>query len=160
MIVNSNVKRGLVESEYNQRREQCERVAKYFNASALRAVTLAELESEQENLTELDYKRARHVITENQRTLDALEALKANDVSQLGRLMNASHSSLKNDFATSTTEMDCLVALMQSQIAEQGGARMTGGGFGGCVVAVMPKTLVEAVTQTCLLYTSPSPRDS
>ena len=147
VIVNSNVKRGLVDSEYNQRREQCERVAKHFNAPALRVVTLAELESEQANLPELDYKRARHVITENQRTLDALEALKANNVSQLGRLMNNSHDSLKNDFGTSTNEMDCLVALIQSQIAEQGGARMTGGGFGGCVVAMMPKNLVEAVTQ-------------
>lgn len=147
VIINSNVKRGLVESEYNQRREQCERVAKHFNAPALRAVTLAELASEQANLSGLDYKRARHVLTENQRTLNALEALKANDVSQLGRLMNESHDSLKNDFATSTAEMDCLVSLIQSQIAEQGGARMTGGGFGGCVVAVMPKNLVEAVTQ-------------
>ena len=147
VIVNSNVKRGLVESEYNQRREQCEQVAKHFNVSALRAVTLAELESEQANLSELDYKRARHVITENQRTLDALAALKAIDVSQLGRLMNASHDSLKDDFSTSTAEMDCLVSLIQSQTAEQGGARMTGGGFGGCVVAVMPKALVEAVTQ-------------
>ncbi|WP_252371476.1 galactokinase [Pseudoalteromonas phenolica] len=147
VIVNSNVKRGLVESEYNQRREQCEQVAKHFNVLVLRAVTLAELESEQANLSELDYKRARHVITENQRTLDAFAALKENNVSQLGRLMNASHDSLKDDFSTSTAEMDCLVSLIQSQIAEQGGARMTGGGFGGCVVAVMPKALVEAVTQ-------------
>lgn len=145
VIVNSNVKRGLVDSEYNLRREQCEAVAKHFGVKALRDLTLEQLQSEQANLSEVEYRRARHVISENDRTLAALEALKANDIATMSELMMASHLSLKDDFEVTTPEMDALVEIIAEVIGQQGGTRMTGGGFGGCVVALAPSELVEPI---------------
>ncbi|WP_286272259.1 galactokinase [Thalassotalea hakodatensis] len=147
VIINSNVKRGLVDSEYNLRREQCEQVAKHFGCKALRDVTLAQLESEKEQLSDVQYRRAKHVITENARTVAALTAFKSSDMSTLSQLMAESHQSLRDDFEVTTKEMDGLVDIVSAQIGNQGGVRMTGGGFGGCVVALMPKALVEKVTE-------------
>jgi len=145
VIVNSNVKRGLVDSEYNTRREQCEAVAQLLNKTALRDVTMAELDANKERLHEVSFRRARHVITENERTEATLQALLANDIASLSRLMKASHCSLKDDFEVSTKELDGLVAIIDEVIAEEGGVRMTGGGFGGCVVALVPKAKVKDV---------------
>jgi galactokinase len=143
MIVNSHVKRELVGSEYNTRREQCEQVAAFFNKKALRDVSLQQLINAQAELPEALFKRAHHVITENTRTLDALTALNAQDMPTLSRLMAESHASLKNDFEVTTTELDTLVELLSTVLGDSGGARMTGGGFGGCVVALMPQGLVD-----------------
>lgn len=144
-IVNSNVKRGLVDSEYNLRREQCEQVAKHFNEKALRGVTLAQLNSEKSNIDPVLFKRAHHVITENNRAVATLAALKNNDMVAISKAMKASHMSLKDDFEVTTPEMDGLVNIIASVIGSAGGVRMTGGGFGGCVVALVPSTLVEQV---------------
>ena len=143
LIVNSNVKRGLVDSEYNTRRQQCESVAEFFEQKFLRDVGLEELQSAQGMLEPILYRRAYHVITENLRTLEALDCLKSDKISQLGQLMRQSHQSLKDDFEVTTPEMDFLANWLNDKIGSQGGARMTGGGFGGCVVALLPAELVD-----------------
>lgn len=145
IVVNSNVKRGLVDSEYNTRRQQCEQAAAHFNADSLRDVSLKQLQSERDNMDEVVYRRALHVITENQRTLDATEALKNNNFSELSRLMFESHESMKNDFEITVKPIDDLVEIIRKVIGEQGGVRMTGGGFGGCIVTLVPQELKEKV---------------
>ena len=144
-IVNSNVKRGLGDSEYNLRREQCEKVAQYFDVSALRGVTLEQLNSAKEQIEPVLFKRARHVITENTRAITTFNALKNNDIATISTTMKASHMSLRDDFEVSTKEMDGLVDIIDSVLGSDGGVRMTGGGFGGCVVALVPKSMVEQV---------------
>lgn len=145
-IVNSNVKRGLVDSEYNLRREQCETVAKYFGATALRDVTLAQLNSAKEQLEPVLFKRARHVVSENIRAQTTLKALKANDMATISEAMRTSHISLRDDFEVTTKEIDGLVEMIDEVLGDKGGVRMTGGGFGGCVVALVPNYLVTQVT--------------
>jgi galactokinase len=150
LIVNSNVKRELVDSEYNSRREQCEQVAKFFNKSALRDISLAQLEAAKADIEEVLYKRARHVITENSRALAAITALNNQDMATLSYLMAESHDSLKNDFEVTTPELDVLVNILASVLGEEGGTRMTGGGFGGCVVAIMPTYLIVKAKEAIL----------
>lgn len=147
LIVNSNVKRGLVDSEYNARREQCEEAARYFDVKALRDVSLAQLQSaaEQGKLQPVVYQRARHVITENARTLEAADALESGNLEKMGRLMAESHNSMRDDFAITVPAIDALVAILQKHIGTDGGARMTGGGFGGCVVALLRPARVADV---------------
>ncbi|NQZ25103.1 MAG: galactokinase [Colwellia sp.] len=145
-IVNSNVKRGLVDSEYNLRRRQCEQVANHFGKSALREVTMAQLNAAKEQLEPVLFKRARHVISENERALNTLKALKSNDMAAISLAMKESHISLRDDFEVTTKEMDGLVDMIGSVLGSDGGVRMTGGGFGGCVVALVPNHLVAKVT--------------
>jgi galactokinase len=145
-IVNSNVKRGLVDSAYNLRRQQCEAVAKYFGVSALREVTMDQLTAAEEQIEPELFKRARHVVSENARAVATLNALKANDMATISAEMKASHISLRDDFEVTTKEMDGLVDMIDSVLGDQGGVRMTGGGFGGCVVALVPNDLVTKVT--------------
>ena len=148
IIVNSNVPHDLVTGEYNTRRQQCERAAAFFGVKALRDVSVAQFKEKEAELTALDplvAKRARHVVTENQRVLDAVDALKHNDLTRLGELMGQSHDSMRDDFEITVTQIDYLVELAQLVIGKQGGARMTGGGFGGCIVALAPHDKVEAV---------------
>ena len=102
-------------------------------------------EAELTALSPLAAKRARHVVTENQRVLDAVEALKNNDLTCLGKLMEASHDSMRDDFEITVPQIDYLVELVQLVIGKSGGARMTGGGFGGCIVALAPHDKVDAV---------------
>ncbi|MGB2079174.1 MAG: galactokinase, partial [Vibrio sp.] len=147
VIINSNKKRGLVDSEYNTRRQQCEAAAQFFGVKALRDVTLDVFEQNKEKLDPVVAMRARHIITENVRTLEAAKALKNHDMAQLSQLMYASHVSMRDDFEITCDEVDALVEIIKTQIGDQGGVRMTGGGFGGCVVALVPPTLVEAVTK-------------
>ncbi|MEY2892996.1 MAG: galactokinase [Pseudomonadota bacterium] len=144
MIVHSRVKRGLVDSEYNVRRQQCEAAAKHYGVPALRDLNLARLNAEAGTLDPVAFRRARHIVTENQRTLDAAEALAHNDLATLGRLMAESHASMRDDFEITVPPIDQLVEILQHAIGSAGGARMTGGGFGGCVVAVLPEELVGA----------------
>ncbi|WP_024871418.1 galactokinase [Tolumonas lignilytica] len=147
LIVHSNVKRGLVDSEYNTRREQCEAAARHFGVKALRDVNLAQLQSaaEQGKLEPVVYQRARHVITENARTLAAADALAVGDLEKMGVLMAESHQSMRDDFAITVPAIDTLVEILQQAIGREGGARMTGGGFGGCVVALLRPAQVDAV---------------
>lgn len=150
VILHSHVKRGLVDSEYNTRRKQCEEAARHFGVPALRDLDLATLEARAGELDPVTYRRARHVITENARVLGAAEALADGDLARLGRLMAESHASMRDDFEITVPPIDRLVGIVAGVIKEQGGVRMTGGGFGGCVVAVVPRRLVEPVREAVL----------
>ena len=143
MIVHSGVTRGLVDGHYNARRRQCEAAATRMGVAALRVATLDMLEAA--GLESVTKKRARHVITENQRTLDAADALAKSNLATLGMLMAQSHLSMRDDFEITVPPVDALVVMLQKAIGTQGGARMTGGGFGGACVAVMPSAMVADV---------------
>ncbi|MCA6222126.1 galactokinase [Photorhabdus antumapuensis] len=145
IIINSNKKRELVGSEYNIRRTQCEQAAALFGVKALRDVTIDEFEKRISELDGIVAKRARHVITENERTLLAAKALAEGDMPLIAELMAQSHQSMRDDFEITVPEIDTLVDIVQQAIGKQGGVRMTGGGFGGCVVALVSQTLVDAV---------------
>lgn len=149
-IINSNVKHDLVTGEYNSRRQECEQAAKFFGVKALRDVTPEQFHARENELkaeSELAYKRAKHVVYEDQRVLDAVAALKANNMVKLGQLMGESHDSMRDDFEITIPEIDYLVELAQVAIGKNGGARMTGGGFGGCIVCLVPNEKVEALRQ-------------
>ncbi|MEZ9849853.1 galactokinase [Vibrio breoganii] len=145
VIINSNKKRGLVDSEYNTRREQCEEAARIFAVKALRDVTIEQLEGKASELDDVVFKRARHVITENNRTLEATDALIAGDMKRMGELMAESHASMRDDFEITVSEVDTLVEIVKNVVGSAGGVRMTGGGFGGCIVALVPPSLVEEI---------------
>ena len=145
VIINSNKKRGLVDSEYNARREQCEQAAQVLGVTALRDATMTMLQDKQGELEPTVFKRARHVITENARTQEAATALASNDMKRMGELMAQSHISMRDDFAITVREIDLLVEMVKQVIGEQGGVRMTGGGFGGCIMALVPTHLVDDV---------------
>ena len=145
VIINSNVKRGLVDSEYNTRRKQCEAAARFFGVKALRDVSPDLFFPIQHELDPIVAKRARHVITENDRTLAAADALAAGNLKLMGKLMAESHASMRDDFEITVPPIDTLVEIVKGVIGDRGGARMTGGGFGGCIVALMPLDLVEPV---------------
>ena len=145
MIINSNIKRGLVDSEYNTRREQCEEAAAHFSVKALRDLDLDTFKKGITGLNADAVKRARHVITENSRTLLAADALASADMKSLSKLMSESHASMRDDFEITVPAIDYLVDLVDKELGESGGVRMTGGGFGGCVVAVMPPELVTSI---------------
>jgi galactokinase len=145
MIVNSRVQRGLVESAYNIRRLQCEAAAAHFGVPALRDATPEMLDTLSAGIDPVVLRRARHIVTENQRTLDACEALSRGDLQRMGVLMAESHASMRDDFEITVPAIDQLVKLLQDAIGAHGGARMTGGGFGGCVVALLPEAMVAEV---------------
>ncbi|MEQ8516801.1 MAG: galactokinase, partial [Chromatocurvus sp.] len=109
---------------------------------ALRDLSLQQLTEAKYRLDPVSYRRAHHVISENQRTLDFAEALSRNDGTTLSQLMAASHRSMRDDFEITVPAIDKLVDLMSDVIGTAGGVRMTGGGFGGCVVALLPQDLI------------------
>ncbi|WP_133405394.1 galactokinase [Parashewanella tropica] len=148
LIVNSNKKRGLVDSEYNTRRQQCEDASAYFGVNSLREVDLATLEARIDGLEPVIGQRARHVVTENQRVLEAVEAMNNGNMYKLQALMAASHASMRDDFEITVFEIDTLVDIIKAAVGTQGGVRMTGGGFGGCVVSIIPDELVDSVVKT------------
>ncbi|MEZ9389887.1 galactokinase [Vibrio lentus] len=148
VIINSNKKRGLVDSEYNTRREQCEEAARIFGVPALRDVTIEQFNTKVTELDEMVAKRARHVITENDRTVEAAQALRTHDMKRMGELMAESHASMRDDFEITVKEVDTLVDMVKDVIGDQGGVRMTGGGFGGCIVALVPPALVDEIKTT------------
>ena len=145
IIINSNFKRTLVGSEYNTRREQCETGARFFQQPALRDVSLEQFNAVAAELDPLVAKRVRHVLTENQRTLEAADALEKGDLQRMGELMAASHASMRDDFEITVPQIDTLVEIVKQTIGDKGGVRMTGGGFGGCIVALVPEALVSQV---------------
>jgi galactokinase len=157
LIIDSKVQRGLVGSEYNLRREQCEMAARHFGVKALRDVDTATLAAGAAGLGAVVYRRARHVVTENARTLDAADALARGDLGRLATLMAASHASMRDDFQITTPAIDELVKIIGAALGDEGGVRMTGGGFGGCVVAVTAKPLAEqAASCVAAQYRSPA----
>ncbi|MEN9559790.1 MAG: hypothetical protein RLZZ502_1001 [Pseudomonadota bacterium] len=145
IIVHSGVKRGLVDSAYNMRREQCESVAEFFGQTSLRTVSMQQLQAQEHALPALAYRRARHVLSENARVLAFAQALRQHDLSSMGVLMAQSHESMRADFEITTPEVDQLVTALQKLIGPQGGARMTGGGFGGCCVGLLKRECLAQV---------------
>ncbi|MGD2078966.1 MAG: galactokinase [Chloroflexota bacterium] len=143
VVMDTATRRGLVDSAYNERRAQCEAAAAFFQAPALRDVSLAKFEEQAAELEPLIRKRARHVISEDERTLQAVQAMHRGDAHQLGRLMDASHASLRDDFEVSSRELNAMVKIAKKQHGCYG-ARMTGAGFGGCAVALVQAKRVDA----------------
>ena len=146
-ICDTNVKHELATSEYNRRREECERGVEALRAvlpsvRALRDVSVEEFERHAHLLPETIRRRCRHVVTENARTLDAAEALRRGDLSEMGRLMNLSHVSLRDDYEVSSPELDVLVEIACSLDGVLG-ARMTGGGFGGSTVSLVRRGALD-----------------
>lgn len=147
IIANTNKRRGLADSKYNERRNECETALKELKTK-LDITSLGELsEDEFENNKYLikddtRVKRARHAVYENQRTLKAVKALQNKDIYKFGKLMNDSHISLKNDYEVTGIELDTLVELALKHEATIG-SRMTGAGFGGCTVSIVKRELSE-----------------
>ncbi|MBH0081146.1 galactokinase [Pseudoalteromonas sp. NZS11] len=136
VIVNSNYPRKLVDSEYNQRRIDCEQAAVKMGVETLRQATMAGLQAVKATLSENEYKRAHHVISENDRVIAATTALQNNDMDALRTLMAASHQSLKHDFEVTVPATDGLVEICKEAMGDRGAVRMTGGGFGGAIVCL------------------------
>jgi len=136
VVLDTATRRGLVSSAYNERRSQCEAAARHFGVKALRDVSVGQLEAAQSALDPLIYRRARHVVTENARVLQACDEMRAGNARDLGRLLDASHTSLADDFQVSSRELDAFVEIAAAHPACVG-ARMTGAGFGGCAVALV-----------------------
>lgn len=156
VVLDTATRRGLVDSAYNERRAQCEVAARHFGVRALRDVTIAQLEAARPALDDLTYRRARHVITENDRVLQACDAMAAGDAAALGRLLDASHLSLRDDFQVSNRELDLIVEAAQAHPACLG-ARMTGAGFGGCAVALVANAgIKDFVARVSADYTAKS----
>ena len=152
VVLDTSTRRGLVDSAYNERRAQCESAAEFFQVPALRDVELEMFEQLSSGLDETTHRRALHVITENDRTLQAAEAMRRGEVCALGVLMNKSHASLCDDYEVSS---DALNAMVESALAHDAcyGARMTGAGFGGCAVALIDAEAAESfVRSTAAAY--------
>jgi galactokinase len=142
VVMDTVTRRGLRDSAYNERRAQCEAAANFFSVPALRDVSLEQFESRAGELDDLTRRRALHVIAENERTLQAVEAMRGSDAIALGNLMNASHLSLKDDFEVSSPELNAMVDCAQRHTTCYG-ARMTGAGFGGFAVALVRAEAAE-----------------
>jgi galactokinase len=138
VVFNTGIKRELASSDYNERRRQCQEGVRQFakfmpGLKSLRDLSLRSLEQFQGDVEPLPLKRCRHVVMENQRVLDTVEALKNNNAEKLKTLFRESHESLRDDYEVSCHELDTLVALAQEHPLQKG-SRMTGAGFGGCTV--------------------------
>jgi len=148
VIANTNKRRGLADSKYNERRAQCESAVEALrtekNIRHLSDLNLDEFNDLSHLITnEVERKRARHVITENKRTLSAIDALNQGDVESFGRLMNESHDSLRDDYEVTGKELDALVEEARKMEGTLG-SRMTGAGFGGCTVSIVREEAVES----------------
>ncbi len=147
IIANTNKRRGLADSKYNERRSECETALKELqtklNINSLGEISEKEFENNKCLITNpTNIKRARHAVYENQRTLKAVEALKENNIEKFGELMIASHNSLKDDYEVTGKELDTLVELALNHKATIG-SRMTGAGFGGCTVSIVKKDMKD-----------------
>ena len=146
VIVESGVKHSLLQSQYNARREECAAAAQALGATSLRAVTPERLEQARPALEPLLYRRAAHIVGENERVARAIEAMTSGDSTAIGALMNSSHESSRVNFENSTPELDLLVSIAQS-IEGVRGSRLTGGGFGGGTVTLVEARRAEDVVQ-------------
>ena len=147
LVANTNVEHQLADGEYARRRAECETAAQALGVDALRDATMQQLREAFVDEDQLPYRRARHVISENRRTLEAVEAMTRRDWARLGELMFASHASLRDDYEVSCRELDLLVELAREH-ADAGdvlGARMTGGGFGGCTITLVRTDAADRV---------------
>ncbi|PAP76008.1 galactokinase [Rubrivirga marina] len=160
LVLDTGTRRGLVDSAYNERRAACERAAEALGVPALRDVAPERLAEAEGRLDATALRRARHVVTENARVLEAAEAMRAGDPVRLGALMDQSHASLRDDYEVSSDALDAFVEAARAQPGCHG-ARMTGAGFGGCAVALVDAdradTVAEAAAATYRRQTGHTP---
>ena len=142
LLINSNVKHSLAESAYNERRKTCEKIASILKVKSLRHATLKKLNSVKNGLADDEYQKALYIIQENQRVINAYEAIVEKDLLKLGDLLYDSHNGLKNQYKVSCEELDFLVEKAKKSNAVIG-ARMMGGGFGGCTINIVKNHLLE-----------------
>ena len=143
VVCDTRVERGLADTGYNDRRATCERASRTLGLEELRDAT----ETDLDRLSGEELKRARHVVSENARVLEAVEALKNGDFDEFGRLMYASHASLRDDYEVSTPELDTFVQTAKEHGAT--GARLTGAGFGGCAIALVAEAQTDELAKAC-----------
>lgn len=152
LLINSNVKHSLAESAYNDRRNVCEKIAELLNVAALRDVSVDDLKSIENQLSQEDYLKGLNVIEENNRVLEASNTLKETNLNLFGKLLFDSHNGLQHQYKVSCTELDFLVDLAK-QHKNVLGARMMGGGFGGCTINLVAKEhLIEFKKEIEQLY--------
>ena len=156
VITNTGIKRGLADSQYNQRVSECQEAVAAMSkalgradAHRLRAFTPQELEASKSSMPPLIYRRARHVITENARTQAACSATRTGDAITMGMLMNASHGSLATDYEVTGPQLDAMAQIARTQNGCFG-SRMTGAGFGGCVISLVDAAMVATFCQVLL----------
>jgi galactokinase len=142
LLINTNVKHSLSDSAYNDRRSVCESISGLLNVSALRDATEYDLEAIRDKITEENYQKALYIIQENNRVIKASKAIDKNDLIALGKLFYASHNGLQHQYKISCDELDFLVEQTKN-IPEILGARMMGGGFGGCTINLIKKSAIE-----------------
>ncbi len=150
LITNSNVRHELSGGEYAERRAQCDSALSKLNYTTWRDVSMEDVHAARDELTETEFQRARHVVTEINRTVQAAQGFRESNWETVGRLMYASHESLRDDYEVSCGELDALVEIARS-LGEEGGvigSRMTGGGFGGCTVTLVKNEQLDAVIST------------
>jgi galactokinase len=148
LITNTNVKHELTGGEYAKRRAQCEEAARALGVASLRDANPEQLDQARAKMDPVVYRRARHVISEIERTIHAAGGVRASNWPTVGQLMYASHASLRDDYEVSCAELDAVVDIAQ-EIGTTGGVfgcRMTGGGFGGCTVALVQANKVKTIS--------------
>ncbi|MEM7010148.1 MAG: galactokinase, partial [Verrucomicrobiota bacterium] len=150
VIANTNVSHNLAESEYGKRREQCEEAAKALGIESLRDASWMQLEMSKDKMSEVVFRRARHVITEIERTVNCANRLQAGEWTAVASLLFASHDSLREDYEVSCEELDTLVdiARLPGFDGLVYGSRMTGGGFGGSTVSLVHRDIVDRFYET------------
>jgi len=149
LIINTNVKHELGSGEYAKRRAECEAAARILGVASLRDAAPEQLERAKGKMTDVVFRRARHVIGEIERTLHAAEGIRQSNWPTVGQFMYASHTSLRDDYEVSCKELDAVVDIAEDLGFRGGvyGCRMTGGGFGGCCVALVKTAAIPAITQ-------------
>jgi galactokinase len=145
LIIDTQAHHALVDGGYAERRASCESVASKFSIPSMRHLTREVLEARKSEITPVEYQRARHAVTEIARVQSAVVALRANDFTTLGQLINDSHTSLRDDYTVSCPELD--LAVDASLAAGALGARMVGGGFGGSAIALINADSIESVKE-------------
>jgi galactokinase len=148
LVVDTKVEHQHATGGYRDRREACERGARTMGVPALRDLSVDDLPRAQELLDDVDYRRVKHVVTEDARVLESVAALESGDLVRFGKLMDASHVSMRDDFEISVPQLDAVVEAAQAAGAL--GARMTGGGFGGCAIALLPADEADALAADVL----------
>lgn len=146
LLINTNVKHSLSDSAYNKRRNVCEKIASLLEVKALRDVTAEQLETVASQVSEEDFQMALYVIQENERAQKAGLAMEADNINELGKLIFASHHGLQHQYKVSCEELDFLVDLAKKE-SSIAGARMMGGGFGGCTINIIKKDAVESFSK-------------
>jgi len=141
LLINSNVKHSLAESAYNDRRTVCENAAALLNIKSLRAATENNLLSIKDQISEQDYQKVIYILQENQRVLEAFDALKLNNIERFGELLYASHNGMQHQYKISCDELDFLVDATRD-LDSILGSRMMGGGFGGCTINIIQKAFI------------------